>query len=248
MGCIVACSRIRAVDAASDAATVGSRTALSGAVSDVILAVTERQIAPGETASFPFVARTAYGIPSIHEFNVISDNPNFNPEWVRLGQSAGDSYGPHYILEISPGDIGRSQYGAYPLRLSWRTAGTYRQAGGRCTLIIRPCVRAVAEPAVKIWPTGQVCLLLENYGSTDMDVSISIRRRGSDWSRQWDFHLLAKDDPFSFSALFDPPPGKRSGDFELTVSAAGVPLVRRTIRARRSLIPGRLISDMQVSA
>ena len=234
--------------AASGAATVGSRTALSGAVSDVILAVTERQIAPGETASFPFAVRTAYGIPSIHEFTVISDNPAFNPDWVRLGQSAGDSYGPHYILEISPGDIGRSQYGTYPLRLSWRAAGTYRQAGGRCTLTIRPCVRTLAEPAVKIWPTGQVCLPLENYGRTGMDVSISIRHRGSDWSRQWEFDLPARDDPFSFSALFDPPPGRRSGDFDLAVSAAGVPLVRRTVRARRSLIPGRLISDMQVSA
>jgi hypothetical protein len=47
-------------------------------VSDIILAVNERQIAPGETACFPFAARTAYGIPSIREFNVISDNPNFN--------------------------------------------------------------------------------------------------------------------------------------------------------------------------
>jgi hypothetical protein len=234
--------------AASGVATAVSRPALVGAVSDIILAVTERQIAPGEVARFPFVARTAYGIPSIHEFGVISDNPNFNPKWVRLGQSAGDSYGPHYILEISPGDIGRSQYGAYPLRLSWRAAGTYRQAGGRCTLVIRPYVRAVTEPAVRIWPTGQVCLLLENYGSTDIDVSISIRHRGSDWSREWEFDLPAKDDPFSFSALFDPPPGKRSGDFELAVSAAGVPLIRRTVRARRSLIPGRLISDMQISA
>ncbi len=234
--------------AASGPATAGSRPAPGGAVSDIILAVTERQIAPGETACFPFVARTAYGIPSVHEFNVISDNPNFNPEWVRLGQSAGDSYGPHYILEISPGDIGRSQYGAYPLRLSWRAAGTYRQAGGRCTLIIRPCVRAAAEPAVTIWPTGQVCLLLENRDSAGVDVSVSIRHRGSDWSRQWEFDLPAKDNPFSFSALFDPPPGKRSGDFELAVSAAGVPLVRRTVRARRSLIPGRLINDMQVSA
>jgi hypothetical protein len=234
--------------AASGAATAGGRPALSGAVSDVILAVTERQIAPGETACFPFTARTAYGVPSIHEFDVISDNPNFSPEWVRVRQSAGDSYGPHYILEISPGDIGHSQYGAYPLRLSWRAAGTYRQAGGQCTLIIRPCVRAVTEPAVKIWPTGQVCLLLENYGSTDIDVSISITHRGSDWSRQWEFDLPAKNDPFSFSAPFDPPPGKRSGDFELAVSAAGVPLVRRTIRARRSLISGRIISDMQASA
>ena len=70
--------------AASGVATGGSRPALGGAVSDIIPIVTERQIAPGETACFPFIARTAYGIPSTHEFNVISDNPNFNPEWVRL--------------------------------------------------------------------------------------------------------------------------------------------------------------------
>jgi hypothetical protein len=80
--------------AASGVATAGNRPALGGAVSDIIVAVNERQIAPGETACFPFVARTAYGIPSIHEFNVISDNPNFKPEWVRLGRSAGDSYSP----------------------------------------------------------------------------------------------------------------------------------------------------------
>ena len=234
--------------AASSGATVSSRPALGGAVSDIILAVTERQIALGETACFPFIARTAYGIPSIHEFNVISDNPKFNPEWVRLRRSAGDSYGPHYILEINPGDIDRSQYGTYPLRLSWRADGTCRHAGGRCTLIIRPCVRAVTEPAVTIWPTGQVCLMLENRGSTGIDMSVSIRHRGSDWSKEWEFELPAKNDPFSFSGRFDPPAGKRSGDFELAVSAAGVPLVRRTVRARRSLIPRRLISDIQVCA
>jgi hypothetical protein len=234
--------------AANGVAAVGSRPALGGAVSDIILAVNERQIAPGETAFFPFVARTAYGIPSIHDFNVISDNPNFNPEWVRLGRSAGNSYSPHYILEISPGDIGRSQYGSYPLRLSWRAAGTYRHAEGRCTLIIRPCVRAITEPAVTIWPTGQVCLLLENRGSTGIDVSISIRHRGSEWSKEWEFELPETDDPFSFSERFDPPAGKRSGDFELAVSAAGVPLVRRTVRARRLPIPRRLISDTQACA
>ena len=222
--------------AASSAASTGSRPARGGAVSDIILAVTERQIAPGETACFPFAARTAYGIPSIHDFNVISDNPDFNPEWVRLRRPAGDSYSPHDILEITPAGIGRSQYGAYPLRLSWGAAGTYRYAVGQCTVIIRPCVRAVTEPAVKIWPAGQVCLLLENRGSTGIDVSVSIRHRGSDWSKEWEFELPVKDDSFSFSGRFDPPAAKRNGDFELAVSAAGVPLVRRTVRARRPLI------------
>jgi hypothetical protein len=211
-------------------------------VSDIILAVAGRQTAPGETACFPFAARTAYGIPSTHDFDVISDNPNFNREWVRIRRSAGDSYGPRYILEITPGDIGRSQYGAYPLRLTWGAAGAYRPAVGRCTLLIRPCVRAVTEPAVTIWPTGQVGLGLENRGSTGIDVSVSIRHRGSDWSKEWEFDLPVKDDQFSFSGRFDPPAGPRSGDFELAVSAAGVLLVRRTVRARRPLIPRRRIA------
>ena len=230
--------------AASAAATVGSGTALAGAVSDVILAVTECQIAPGETARFPFSARTAYGVPSIHEFTVVSDNPDFKPEWARIGRSAGDSYGPPYILEISPGDIGSAQYGAYPLLLLWRAAGTYRHAGGRCTLVIGPAVRAVTEPAVTIWPTGQVCLLLENRGNTGTGVSVSIRRRGSDWSKEWQFDLPATDSPFSFSGRFGRPAGKRSGDFELAVSAAGVPLIHRTVHARRSLIHRRLTSAL----
>jgi hypothetical protein len=233
---------------ASGAAIVESKPAPGGAVSDIVLAVTERQISPGETACFPFAARTAYGIPSIHEFNVISDNPNFNPEWVRIGRSAGDSYGPHYTLEISPAGIGRSQYGAYPLCLSWRTAGTYRRAAGQCMLIIKPCVRAVAEPVVKIWPTGQIWLLLENHDSTGIDVSVSIAQCGSDWSKEWEFSLPAKDGPSSFSRSFDPPASKRRGDYELAVSAAGVSLVCRTVRVKRSLITRRHTSDMQVGA
>jgi hypothetical protein len=90
--------------------------------------------------------------------------------------------------------------------------------------------------------------MLENRGNTGIDVSISIRHRGSDWSKEWKFELPETDDPFSFSERFDPPVGKRGGDFELSVSVAGVPLVRRTVRARRSLIPRRHISDIQVCA
>jgi hypothetical protein len=234
--------------AASGAAVTESRIAPGGAVSDIVPAVTECQIAPGETACFPFAARTAYGIPSVHEFNVISDNPDFRQEWVRLRWSAGDSYGPRYTLEISPGDTGRSPYGAYPLRLSWRAAGTYRQVAAQCTLIIKPRVRAVAEPVVTIWPAGQIWLLLENRESTGIGVSVSIRHCGSDWSKEWELALPAKPGPTGLARSFDPPAGQRRGDYELAVSAAGVPLVRRTVHVRRSLITRRHISDVQVSA
>jgi len=247
VGRIVAGNAVRAADSVSQAisSAASAASAVSGSapgkvVSDIILAVTEAQIAPGDTACFPFAARTAYGIPSVHDFNVISDNPDFNPEWARLRPAASDGYGPRYLLEITPGDIGPSQFGAYPLLLSWGAAGTQRYAAGRCTLIIRPPVRAVTEPDVTIWPAGQVRLLLENRGGTGIDVSVSITHCG--WSKQWEFELPVQDDPFSFSGRFDPPAAKRSGDFELAVSAAGVPLVRRTVRARRPLISRRLIA------
>jgi hypothetical protein len=243
MGRIMAGNAVQVTDSVPQAASsADSRSAPGKVVSDIILAVTEAQIAPGDTACFPFAARTAYGIPSVHDFNVISDNPDFSPQWARLRSAASDSYGPRYLLEITPGDIGRSQFGAYPLRLSWGAAGTQRYAVGQCTLIIRPSVRAVSEPDVTIWPAGQVCLLLENRGGTGIDVSVSLRHRGSDWSKEWEFELPVTDDPFSFSGRFDPPAAKRSGDFELAVSAAGVPLARRTVRARRPLISRRLIA------
>jgi len=66
---------------------------------------------------------TAYGIPSIHEFGVISENPEFRQEWVRIRRAPGDSYNPRYLLEISPGDTGHAWYGAHPLRLSWGQPG-----------------------------------------------------------------------------------------------------------------------------
>jgi len=101
---------------------------------------------------------------------------------------------------------------------------------------------------VEIRPAGRIWLLLENRDSTGIDVSVSIRQCGSDWSKEWEFGLPAKDGPTAFSRSFDPPASKRRGDYELAVSAAGVPVDRRTVRVRRSLITRRHTSDMRVSA
>ena len=46
--------------------------------------------------------------------------------------------------------------------------------------------------------------MLENRGNTGIDVSISIRHCGSDWSQEWEFELPETGVPFSFSERFDP--------------------------------------------
>ena len=178
-----------------------------------------------------------------------------SPRITRISTRSGSALTSHLVTATTRTTSSRSApavpgaLSTVPIRSACRGGRLGRAARpeASASLIIRPCVRAVAEPAVTIWPVGQIGLLLENRDSTGIDMSVSIRHCGSDWSKEWEFDLPAKDDPFSFAGLFDPP-GKRSGDYELGVNAAGVPLVRRTIRARRSLITRRLTSDMQASA
>ena len=67
---------------------------------------------------------------------------------------------------------------------------------------LRPCRHGTSRENLA---GRQVCLLLENRGSTGIDMSVSIRHRGSDWSKEWEFELPVKDEPFSFSERFDPP-------------------------------------------
>ncbi|MGP7997811.1 MAG: Ig-like domain-containing protein [Streptosporangiaceae bacterium] len=97
------------------------------------------------------------------------------------------------------------------------------------------------EPSLETWPTGQVSLSLENCGGTDIDVLVSVRHQGSNWSRGWNFELQADEGPFEFSESFDPPAGGRRGEFEVEISAEGIPIARMRIQGRRAVIPRKLI-------
>jgi hypothetical protein len=176
---------------------------------------------------------------------VISDNPNYDPAWTYIIRSADDdAHLSHYILEIHPTGIRRPQYGVYPLRLYCRAPGRYAES--RCALIVKPCIRLAAKPCLKTWPAGEVSLSLENCGRTAIDVSVSIRHRGSNWSDGWEFELRAGDGPFEFSEKFNPPAGARGGNFELDISAAGISIVRMRMQAKRLSIPRKHIATAAV--
>ena len=220
----------------------GGRPENGGSRADVAFEVAEREIVPGETARFPFTVLAERGNPSIHDFDVASDNPEFSPAWAHVVRSTdSDALIGQYNLEIRPEGIRRSQYGIYPLRLSWTGSGEARSAEGRCTLKIRPCVRLTAQPTLKIWPAGEASLTLENCGGVDLDVSISVTHHGSSWSKGWEFELTAEDGPFEFAEKFDPPAGARRGEFELDVSAEGISLIRMPVTARSLVIPRKLV-------
>jgi hypothetical protein len=211
-----------------------------------IMEVTERQIVPGETARFPFIMPVGEGHPPILEFHVVSDNPNFNTGWAHVVRSTDDTRSPHYTLEIRPADIRRSQYGTYPLHISWGSPGAPGHGEGRCVLTIKPCLRLTAKPTFRTWPGGVLSLSLENCGGVGIDVSVTISHHGSNWSKGWEFELQTEDGPFEFSETFEPPADGKGGTFELDISAEGFPLVRMPIQARRFLISRKHIAAAAV--
>ena len=202
---------------------------------DISLERAECRVVPGQTAHFPFVLRTWPDGQSIHDLDVVSADPNFNRSWARRGFRDG-ALVRHYTLEIRPTDVRRHQYGTYPLLLTWGEPGTARYAESRCTLVIRPCLRLTAQPTVAVRPTGQLSLALENCGATGIEVSITLSHHGSSWSHGWEVELGTKDGPFEFSEQFDLPPGASKGEFELTISAEGIPVVQTTVRPGRPLV------------
>ena len=185
---------------------------------------------PGETARFPFSVRGGERSYSIHDFTVSSDNPHFNPGWAYIVKATDGMSSARYVLEIRPANIGRRQYGTYPIWIRYEPPDGSQPVTGQCTLIIKPCVRLTGKPEFKTWPGGMLSMSLENCGGVPIDISVSVSHHGSSWSRGWEFELETQDGPFTFKETFVPPADGRRGEFDLEVSAEGISLIRMPIR------------------
>jgi hypothetical protein len=203
---------------------------------DISLERSQCRVVPGETARFPFVLRTWPEGQSIHDLDVVCANPRFNRSWAHVVGSSDGAFVRHYTLEIRPTDVRRHHYGTYPLLLTWGIPGTLQYAESQCVLVIQPCVRLTAQPTLAIRPAGQLSLALENCGDTGLDVSVTLSHHGSSWSQGWEFELGTEDGPFEVSEQFELPPGARKGEFDLGISAEGIPIAQTTVRPRRLFI------------
>lgn len=200
---------------------------------EISLERTACRVVPGETARFPFSVYTGQEGQSIHDLDVVSANPNFKREWTHIvGSSDGTAFLRHYILEILPTNIRRHQYGTYPLLIAWGTPGTQRYVESQCVLVIKPCVHLKAQPVIAIRPTGELALSIENCGRLDIDVSVTLSHHGSSWSKGWEFELGTEDGPFEFSEQFDLPSDARKPEFDLGISAEGIPLFQMKVRPK----------------
>ncbi len=199
---------------------------------NIVVEEPERRVVPRETARFPFSVRGAERSYSIHEFSVSSDNPNFNPRWAHIVKETDGMRSPRYILEIRPANISHRQYGTYPIWIRCDAPDASQPAEGRCTLIIKPCIRLTAKPTFRTWPGGVLSMSLKNCSGAGIDVSVSVSHHGSSWTKGWEFELETGDGPFKFKETFEPPADGARGEFELEVSAEGISLIQMPIRPR----------------
>ena len=184
----------------------------------------------------------------MHDLGVVSTNPHFKREWTHIVESSdGTTFVRHYILEIRPTDIRRHQYGTYPLLITWGAPGTQRYVESQCMLVIKPCVHLKAQPAIAIRPTGELTLSIENCGHLDIDVSVTLNHHGSSWSKGWEFELGTEDGPFEFSEQFDLPPDARKPEFDLGISAEGIPLFHMKVRPRHLFISRKHVTAAAVA-
>jgi hypothetical protein len=200
---------------------------------NVVVDVPECRVVSGETARFPFGVRGGERSYSLHEFSIGSDNPNFDPRWAHIVKATDGMGSSRYILEIRPAHISRRQYGTHPISIRCTAPDAFQTAVGRCTLIVKPCVRLIGKPDFSTWPGGSLSLSLENCGGVDIDVSVSVSHHGSSWSKGWEFELETEDGPFEFKETFEPPADGRRGQFELEVSAEGVSLIRMPLEPEK---------------
>jgi hypothetical protein len=208
----------------------------------IVLETTEAEVVPGQTARYPFTVRAGGGPPLAGEFGVVSDHAGFNPRWVRVVRATDALRVTRYLLEVTPDQVRRDQYGQYPLRI-------YREpAEAQCVLIIRPAVRLTGKPVLATRPGGTLTLSIENFGRADVDVEISVEHQGSNWSQGWEFELEAGAGPIKISEEFEPPEDGHRGTFTVTVSAAGVQLFEAELAGRTLVFPRKAVVTAAVLA
>jgi hypothetical protein len=187
----------------------------------VVLETAEAEVIPGETARYPFTVRTGGRRPRAAEFAVGSDDAGFDPRWARLVRTTDNLGVTEYLLEVTPGHVRRDQYGRYSLTICGWAAG---RDGARCELVIKPGVRLTGQPGLTTGRGGQLTLSIENSGTSDVDVGVTLAHHGSSWSQGWDFELEAESGPITISEVFTPPERGRRAHFTVTVNAAGIPV------------------------
>jgi hypothetical protein len=195
----------------------------------IVLETAEAEVVPGETARYPFAVRTGGRLPRAAEFAVRSDDAGFDPRWARVVR-VSDSLGvTRYLLEVTPGHVGRDQYGRYSLTIRGWAAG---RDGTRCELVVKPGVRLTAQPGLATWPAGQLTLPIENFARSGVEVHVTLAHHRSRWSRSWSFELAAESGPVTVAREFDPPDGGKDPGYTLTVNAAGVPVGQGELTGR----------------
>ena len=128
---------------------------------------------------------------------------------------------PRYTLLVKVIRGRQKPYGRYELRLRVPSSGRQPSPPPETLLIVKPCVHVEHSPAlhVKADQTAELTLSVANCGTFDCSVSVNVHHHGSQWSQQWSIELGADAGPFDLSEEITLPSGKRSAEFDLTVSA-----------------------------
>jgi hypothetical protein len=186
--------------------------------------IDEQRVGTHDTARFPFVVEIDRGEvrPSVHDFRVECDDERFDANWATIvAQNPSPPEQSRYTLSVKVNRGVQKPYGRYELRLRVLSSGQELSPLPETLLIVKPCVHLTHPPALraKANQTAELTFSVANCGAFDCSVSVNIHHHGSQWSRQWSIELGADAGPFDLSEELTLPSGRRSAEFDLTVSA-----------------------------
>ena len=199
--------------------------------------IDEQRVGTHDTARFPFVVELDRGEvrPSVHDFRVECDDERFDANWATIvAQNPSPPEQSRYTLSVKVNGGVQKPYGRYELRLGVLSSGREPSPLPETLLIVKPCVHITHPPALraKANQTAELTFSVANCGAFDCSVSVNIHHHGSQWSRQWSIELGADAGPFDLSEELTLPSGKRSAEFDLTVSAENLTIATYPLHRR----------------